>query len=327
LRPLVEAPRVDEVTDIDRRRMKVPLAGLPPRIQVLPGWLTRDNAEALAYYLLASLPLLAFVRIAGRSTGLVASPLDRRMAAYGLSAAVLCAFAVLFILRNPVRARYAAVAVPSVVLVAWLLRDTRHADRTRSRALNWIFGTSACGAMLTVVMLTPMVGHLRPMLDGARQTSPLAAVMADQRARWMKVTTPSVDDAWVTGYLSRCTLPSDRVLVTGFMPEIPFRANRPFAGGLLLSFSGHWSTPADQQWVIARLHRESVPLVVNLLPDRLAPYPVLSEYVHRNYVLAGESTFKRGPEVFQIFAKRVFPRPVSADYATGFPCFGADADP
>ena len=66
----------------------------------------------------------------------------------------------------------------------------------------------------------------------------------------------------MVGYVRACTPPGSRVLVSGFVPQLYFFAERGFAGGMPVFFGDHWSTVQDQEQTIEQLRREFVPLAI-----------------------------------------------------------------
>ena len=63
-------------------------------------------------------------------------------------------------------------------------------------------------------------------------------------------------------YLRACTRPDDRVLVLADASEVLAFAGRLFAGGHPTFRAGFYTLPADQALTIARLSRQSVPVVL-----------------------------------------------------------------
>ena len=257
-----------------------PSASVLGRTRMLPGWLTRGNAEAFLYFLLVSLPVLAIVGLLWKAP--VGTSMDRQVAARGLAAAALCGLACVFVLRDPVRARYAAVAVPGVVLAAWLLRDASgplRGMRRRARAAGMI--TVGGTAALAMVMLSAWVERLEPLLTVDDEESRAARLLRERKEQWSWVIRSAPDKEWMYGYIARCTGPDDRVMVVDFQPQVPFFAGRGFAGGMLVFFGDHWSSAADQQRIVQRLQSESVPMVISRGADPLGRWPTVLDYVRQ----------------------------------------------
>jgi hypothetical protein len=82
------------------------------------------------------------------------------------------------------------------------------------------------------------------------------------------------------------------VLITGFWPPVYGLAQRGFAGGRLDLRGGFYDTPRDQQLTVARLQRQSVPIVIGPtaegVDDFRREFPLVAEYVYREYRHAGD---------------------------------------
>ena len=306
---------------IERERTALdgwPTLSIDPTASFASGSLTTGNAETALYYLLLSLPIAAVLTLLLQR--LAKSPADRGNVARGLSAAALCGLASVFVLRDPIRARYAAVAVPGVVLTAWLLApapEQRWPRGTRATAAVAVVAL----AFIAILVLTPWTEQLRPLFERTGY-SRLGRLWAERRADWRDLTRSTPETQWITGYLARCTAPDDRVIVVDFQPQIPMAVGRGFAGGMLVFFGDHWNSDADQQRIVDRLQRESVPIVLIRLPDSLYHWPLVSRYLQREYVAAGDSAFGRSAEEqFRVLVKKTSARPAAREGEWGLPCF------
>jgi hypothetical protein len=88
----------------------------------------------------------------------------------------------------------------------------------------------------------------------------------------------------VARYLSECTGPGDRVLVTWFAPQIVFYAERGPAGGQVYLHPGWYASAMDQQLTIDRLGRQRVPIVLeDLDADYHVYFSAVYDYVLQHY--------------------------------------------
>ena len=311
---------------LERKLFVVRLRGL------LPGVFTPRNALAWFYYLALLVPVAALGRVgADWWSGRVARP----EAAVVVSAAILCYIISHTLVRGDPDVRLPDVAAPTFVLAAWLAR--RRADP--GGPLLWVRLQRA--GMVTLLLVT----FWSVWAFGAAGTSGAfgaqmvrTGVLAGPAGVWERfgaVTRQLRDrpiDAWappgstglraLTRYVLDCTSPSDRVLVTWFEPEVFYYAERGFAGGQLYLYAGWHASVADQRLTIARMQRQSVPIVLgrrDLLEEFRRQFPLIYNYVLTRYKLAAESTFGE-EESFLIFVDAQLD-PDSEHPDLGLPCY------
>ena len=238
--------------------------------------------------------------------------------------AVLLAVLDAVMLRDRTHARLADVFGPAPVLLAWAgaraLRATAHAPTPARRGLG-LSGLAALG--LVIVSGTVRLGAFPHQLGEAGLTEGWAhftdharrQVTALGRWPWIGITQDGVVVEPLVRYLDACTARDDGVLVVGFVPQLPFLARRPFAGGHPAILPGYYTGGADQRrmeaWLVAR-----PPAVVVIdsydAPDIAAQWPAIARLLPRY----------RDPVVVGRFLVRVAgDRPATSVHAgTGLPC-------
>lgn len=89
-------------------------------------------------------------------------------------------------------------------------------------------------------------------------------------------------------YLYQCTVPGDRLLVTGSTPyQVSYYAQRPFAGGHLFWNEGWRSDPLHQQQLLALIERQSVPFAFSThdpVMEEFKRYSKIWQYLEDNYL-------------------------------------------
>jgi hypothetical protein len=246
------------------------------------------------YVLLWLLPIAAAALLVLRRRGPAIATGD---APHVASLIAMCALLDLFIMRPPVAARLGGMAGPVVVLVAWIARQIFVWARPRRRVATVALRALQVGFVLVVVAAVwnlgvvaewhrlranpPGIERLRANLAAFSQSPPDAGVVSPRLAG-------------MVAYVRACTLPHDRVYASWFVPELYFLAQRGFGGGIVATFSNHWSERRFQERSVAALASESVPIVLIQLKGYdqfVAAYPLMIAYLRQHYRVAGETTF------------------------------------
>jgi hypothetical protein len=300
----------------------------------------RDNGVAWTFYAEIALPLLALLLVwASRDACRPRWPHARaKLAMVAVLALVLDAG----FLRSPLAARLADPSVPLAILVAWLavaLPQLFSVSRWRwpAGAPGWTL------AMLMLVLASPLVFTLPAIashdftrrLDKAGLTERFgkpferASGVAEQlRADWRL-------ESWVereglpellmlSMYVNACTKPTDRVMVQAYMPQVLGMARRAFAGGHADLRPGFFRTEDAQRLTVARLERQSVPIIL-FEADRefenfRKSFPLVMAYVDAHYRAAGSRVFDGRFGTTLYVRNGLTP---SGSYAPlGWPCYG-----
>jgi hypothetical protein len=178
-----------------------------------------------------------------------------------LAASVLLLLLDVAFLRDVLAARVADVVAP-MVIVASAICGHLWSPRTVSRV-----------SIAALLVASPAA--LIPAAARARSApTPVAVVRhAGDITRRLQRASPDIQPnprlAPLVDYLARCTAPVDRVLVSGFGPEIPVLADRPFAGGLASWIPGYYEDSRDVSRALAQLDRERVGAAVMLDGSRV----------------------------------------------------------
>jgi hypothetical protein len=284
------------------------------------------NAAAWLYYLCLIIPALALIGLRRATT---VPGLDlRQTRALILSLALFATILNWFLLRGNLPGRLGDLGAPIALLAAWLIMPTR-ATRPLLASLTW---TAKTAVLIVTGASVLTIGSVWHELD----TTGLRDSFTKVSDRLRVVTTelgalppPPIGDvsastANVAEYLRACTRPSDRVLVVADAPEVLAFAARSFAAGHMTFRAGYFTLPDDQQRMLRRLRRQSVPIVVT---DREEAYrenfasefSLIDDYVSTFYEPAGELPALAG-EPMRVLVRRG--RVATTHFGTtGLPCF------
>jgi hypothetical protein len=283
------------------------------------GALVSANAMPWLFYLFYAMPLLAIgllgMRRAGGASGDTDWPAETDKV---LALALLALMANVGLLRTPLVARIADVAGLAAIVGAWLAGQSFGGDRSilrrwrrrraaaRSTAWSWraagwtgVRSVAAVAVLAVTCHSVVELGGFWSWVDHAgfdERVSVAQGVTLATNAHDHLSRSPPLDE-WappgsyglkgLTRYVSACTRPTDRVFVSGFVPEIFFYAARGFAGGQSDYLEGITSSLADQRRSVARLRRQSVPIA--LVQDQLASSaPFVDSYLRERYRVVPE---------------------------------------
>jgi hypothetical protein len=243
-------------------------------------------------------------------------------------------------LRGNLAIQIPDVAVPMAVLGAWCLaamlaaaRRARRAPdrRTLPAAVQTAVAVAALGvAAVTAIVLLP---SLREQLENSSLLDGIDAIRGDMAGVTERLQGGWPIDSWAADdsrgpiqlayYLKQCTAPTDRVLVTPYLPPIVGLAERGFAGGHGDLRAGFFANDADQELTLERLRRQSVPVVIGPRADDQEEFdrrlPIVAGYLSSEYANLGDQELGEGLVISLMVKKGA--RSTHAFAKLGFPCF------
>jgi hypothetical protein len=287
-----------------------------------------DNAVAWLFWLFWTLPLLS----GAVALGFIHPDRERWPGerAAVLSLIVLAVLVNASFLRQTLQVRLADAIVPAALLGAWLL------------GLCWV-GTwnrprlQATSRLFTLIVLAVSLMAISRVVDlpGLYDNTDISRGWARVRDRteevWHLLGTSHRENAAPASryaialmpflaYVDRCSLPTDRLIVTGEFPELLVLAGRGFAGdGVVL---GSWYlSAAHEEHTLERLRSDAALFVIDAgdyagFQNR---FRLVDAYLREQYRVMAEVPVPDAPT-----ARIMAPReraPVRTDAQTGWPCY------
>jgi hypothetical protein len=229
-------------------------------------------------------------------------------------------------IRDPLGTRLADAIVPAVLLGSWLLLRAFTLPRIRliaapaALAFAVLFSASvlAVGSTHDEIDRAGLLGH--------RQEIPQRFVerTADLHSRFVDYQIPTRAARSLVPffkYVDRCTAPTDRLLVGGFLVEVPFYAQRLFAGGQEY-FGAYFGSEANERFAYAHIQQERVPFAIlpsDDLDEFNSRFPLVAGYVHARFVPLTDVQVS-DDQIIHILVDRDL-HAAGRDGETGWPCF------
>jgi hypothetical protein len=312
VRALQNDPSVEDTNDIDQSKRPYSLERLLPllRIQIAPGLTRAENALAWVYYLYWSLPILAIlvagVRHLRGALGCRSMPLE------GTKIAAVAAIAALvneIMLSLPTHNRMSDVGVPLAVLGAWLI------GLLVTSGHGWALIPRRLAAVCLLGITWVSIASVANLVPQPREIT-IPGLLAAPRARldrvrvaWDQLRVSPPIDGWdpardtgfkaLAHYARACTKPTDALLTTWYAPTMYFYTDREFGGGAPYFHAEHFRDPATQSRILAKLERQSVPIVLQEVQAYDGQFrqhlAMLRDYLEANYRVVHESSLGDDP--------------------------------
>lgn len=328
IRAMVHDPQVEDTDGIDRGKLilldpepwylRVERWSPVLRVRVLPDAWTPENGEAILYYLLMLMPVAAV-------TVLILSPRpEPRVLIAAVTALVsLCVLLDAFILRDPVNARVGGMAGPFAALGAYVASTLPRVLPRGARLITTI------AIVITAASLAAAVGWPRQVAVPFVRPDVITYRLSDYAKTPPPIgLLPSGRVAGLVGYVRECTMPSDRVFASWFVPELFYFAQRGFGGAMSATFGGHWSEPRFQRRSIEAFEAHATPIAIiqnRTYTQFRVDYPLLDQYLAQHYRSGGDTNFgdpEAAPAEYRVLVRA--DRPViRTDGRFGLPCFAA----
>jgi hypothetical protein len=331
---LVDDPAVADTHGIDRAARKVDISEplfvrlqrwIPLlRMDIAPGIFTRDNALAWFYYVTLTLPFISLVVLAWVMWQGTASRAE--IAVAGM-ATILCLVIVQALVRGSPDSRLADVANPISVVGAWVSARILAVTSLRPRPVRLATRAVVFGA--TLLTLWSVVADARALsnfeaMGVARGPMAMWGRMGivSERLRVRPIDYWGRDDPGIPGlgrYVFECTVPTDRIFVTWFAPQVFFYTERLFAGGQVYLTANWHASVADQQLTIERLKHQRVPIVLERTDGEYAVrFPLIYKYVQERYQVAPLTS--DGMKLFRVLVDRNL-MPTGTYEPLSLPCY------
>jgi len=274
-------------------------------------WSNLDSAAFLFYssYLLAIVTLVLFVMRLRERT-------EKRSDVPTLSAALtMLVLYVMVVLRHPIQSRVQDLGALFAILGAWAAveigrRTTASFSRGRMGArlasaatlvVTLMIGAAATASMWDLGDVTDRIKETR-VTDGLDLMERTLQGVKETGTQWpWERFWPAGEMPEAVRYLNACLSPDEAVMVTWKAPEYYYFSRRRFGGGhAVFESPAAFSTPHDQELMIARLRKVRVPIVLineTLRTDFAGTRAGVDAYLKREYVPAGRFQIRDGSDI------------------------------